>query len=53
LIILSVVVLPHPEGPINTQVWAVGMSSVRSSTAFDPPGNCLVTFSKRINAHLP
>jgi osmoprotectant transport system permease protein len=29
------------------------MSSVRSRTAFDPPANCFVTFSRRINARAP
>src|SRR5256714_15149812 len=50
LIMRSVVVLPHPDGPMSTQVCSSGISSVRFSTAFEPPGNCLVTFSSSITA---
>src|SRR5690348_14661239 len=48
LIMRSVVVLPHPDGPIKTHVSPSGISSERSRTALDPPANCLLTFSRRI-----
>src|SRR5438477_3777 len=48
LIIRSVVVLPQPDGPISTQAWPSGMSSDRSSTAFDPPAKPLLTCSRVI-----
>ena len=33
LTILSAVVLPHPDGPISTQISPLGTSKLRSSTA--------------------
>src|SRR6266566_8914924 len=53
LIMRSVVVLPHPDGPMRTQVSPSGISSDRSRTALEPDANCLVTFSRRITARLP
>src|SRR5579859_64744 len=50
LIIRSVVVLPQPDGPIRTHVFPVGMSRLRSLTAFEPPAKFLLTFSRRITA---
>src|SRR5260370_24655584 len=48
LIILRIVVLPHPEGPTRTNTSPLGTSKVRSSTATNPPGYCLRTDSSRI-----
>ena len=38
LIIRSEVVLPQPDGPTNTVICPVGISMVRSSTAWVPSG---------------
>src|ERR1017187_8861375 len=48
LIILSDVVLPHPDGPTSTVIWPVAASNVNSSTALVPSGNCFETASNRI-----
>src|SRR5665647_2305375 len=48
LIIRSDVVLPHPDGPTRTVILPVGASSVSSSTALVPSGNCFETASNRI-----
>ena len=48
LIILSVVVLPQPDGPTSTQISPSGMSSDSSRTASWPFGYCLLIASRRI-----
>src|SRR5262245_26906226 len=53
LIIRSVVVLPHPDGPTRTVICPVGISRSRSSTATVPSAYRLVTPSKVINLFSP
>ena len=49
LIILSVVVLPHPDGPTSATISPSAMSSVRSVTAgLTVPSNCLCTSTREI-----
>src|SRR5262245_43587668 len=48
LIMRSVVVLPHPDGPTSTHTSPSGTSRLSSRTATCPLGNCLVTDSRRI-----
>src|SRR5437763_139311 len=46
--ILSVVVLPHPDGPTSTQTSPAGTSRSRASTATWPLSHRLVSCSRRI-----
>src|SRR5690242_8293979 len=51
LTIFKAVVLPHPDGPINTQISPGGTSNVRFSTAgLSLPGYRLNTLRKAISA---
>ena len=47
LIMRSVVVLPHPDGPIKATMEPPGIDIVNASTAAGAPGeNCLVSPSR-------
>src|ERR1700722_5990434 len=45
-IMLSVVVLPHPDGPTRMQNSPSSISRLRSRPAMAPSGYCLVTCSR-------
>src|SRR4029077_8600744 len=49
-IMLSVVDLPHPDGPTRITNSPSAMSRLKSSTASAPSGKRLVTFSRMISA---
>ena len=52
LIIFSVVVLPHPDGPTSTQISPSPTSRSRASTATWPLSHRLVSDSRRIKSRL-
>src|SRR6266516_4056323 len=53
LIIFSVVVFPHPDGPTSTEISPSGTSRDRLVTATVPSGKRLETESRRIMSRAP